>query len=157
MIDKKYLGHRFPHFRSTVEAGRVRLFCKAIGETSLIHLDAQAARDAGYRNILAPITFPAAIAMDNPNPRCIIELVEADIGWILHGEEYCDYFNPICVGDEITTELKIADIYDKKGGALEFVVSEFAMRNQLDELVCRIRRSLVIRRPQPAKATEAAS
>jgi acyl dehydratase len=153
MIDKKHLGHRFPPFRSTVEAGRVRLFCKAIGETFLVHLDAQAARDAGYRNILAPITFPTAIAMDNPNPRCIIELIEADIGWILHGEERYDYFSPICVGDEITTQLKITDIYNKKGGALEFVVSEFAMRNHLEELVCKIRRSLVVRRPQPAKAT----
>jgi hypothetical protein len=71
-----------------------------------------------------------------------------DIGRILHGEEQYDYFNPICVGDEVSTELKITDIYDKKGGALEFVVMALSMRNQLNEPVCAIRRSLVVRRPQ---------
>lgn len=152
-IDKKHIGHRFPPFRSLIEAGRIRLFCKAIEETSSIYLDARAARDAGYRNILAPITFPTAIALDNPNPRCIIELVGVDIGWVLHGEEHYEYLGPICVGDEITTELKITDIYVKKGGALEFVVCEAHMRNQLGECVCNVRRSLVIRRPQAMQAT----
>lgn len=148
MIDRKHIGHAFPAFSSTIEAGRIRLFCKAIGETAAIHHDAAVARKAGYRNVLAPITFPTAIAMDNPNPRCVIELVDVDIGWILHGEEQYDYFNPICVSDEVTTELKITDIYDKKGGALEFVVMALSMRNQLNEPVCAIRRSLVVRRPQ---------
>ena len=157
MVDKKHIGHRFPPFRSLIEAGRIRLFCKAIGESSPIHLDAEAARDAGYRNILAPITFPTAIAMDNPNPRCIIDLVGADIGLVLHGEEHYEYLSPICVGDEITTELKVTDIYAKKGGALEFVVSELHMRNQLGEWVCNVRRSLVIRQPQAATAMGGAS
>ena len=148
MIDRKHIGHVFPAFESTIEAGRIRLFCKAIGETAAIHHDAAVARKSGYRNILAPLAFPTAIAMDNPNPRCIIELVDVDIAWILHGEEHYDYFNPICAGDQITTELKITDIYDKKGGALEFVVAALRMRNQLNELVCDIRRSLVVRRPQ---------
>jgi acyl dehydratase len=152
-IDRRHIGHRFPAFVSLVEAGRIRLFCKAIGESSPIHLDADAARRAGYRNIVAPITFPTAIAMDNPNPRCIIELVDVDIGWVLHGEEHYEYFQPICVGDEITTELEITDIYSKKGGALEFIVCELGMRNQSAEPVCNVRRSLVIRRPQTSKAT----
>ena len=153
MIDRKHIGHRFPPFRSLIEAGRIRLFCKAIGETSSLHHNVDAAREAGYRNILAPLTFPTAIAMDNPNPRCIIELVGVDIGWVLHGEEHYDYFDPVCVGDEITTELTITDIFDKKGGALEFVVCELQMRNQLGARVCSVRRSLVIRRPQAAAGT----
>ena len=68
MIDKRHIGHKFPSFSSIIEAGRVRLFCTAIGETNLIHADAKAARQAGYRNVVAPLTFPTAIAMDNPNP-----------------------------------------------------------------------------------------
>lgn len=150
MIDRKHIGHSFPTFRTTVEAGRVRLFCKAIGETSSVHSDPEAARALGYRDILAPITFPTALAMDNPNPRCVIELVGVDIAWVLHGEEHYSYFNPVCVGDEIEIELKITDIFDKKGGALEFVVMELDMINQLEERVCTVRRSLVVRRPTSA-------
>jgi acyl dehydratase len=156
MIDRKHIGHIFPAFLSTIEAGRIRLFCKAIGETAAIHHEAEVARKAGYRNILAPIAFPTTIAMDNPNPRCIIELVDVDIGWVLHGEERYEYFNAICVGDQIMTELKITDIYDKKGGALEFVVVALSMCNQLNERVCDIRRSLVVRRPQPRNTVGAA-
>jgi acyl dehydratase len=155
-IDRRHIGHRFPAFRSLIEAGRIRLFCKAIGETSAVHLDVEAARAAGYRHILAPITFPTAIAMDNPNPRCVIELLNIDIGWVLHGEEHYEYLKPICVGDEVTAELQIADIYAKKGGALEFVVCSLQMRNQFAEEVCRVRRSLVIRRPQTAGPAGAA-
>jgi acyl dehydratase len=153
MIDKKHIGHRFPPFHSVIEAGRVRLFCQAIGETAAIYLDAQAARAAGYRHILAPLTFPTAVSMDNPNSQRILKLLAVDVAWVLHGEEHYDYFAPMCVGDEIAAELTIADIYEKKGGALEFVVAELHMRNQLEERVCRIRRSLVVRRPGAARQT----
>jgi acyl dehydratase len=153
MIDRKHIGHRFVPFTTAIEAGRVRLFCKAIGENRAIHLDATAAQAAGHRNILAPITFPTAIALDNPNPRAAIELVGVNIAWILHGEEHYECFAPIFVGDRITTAIQIVDIYDKKGGALEFIVSELSMNNHLDERVCNARRSLVVRRPQNAPGT----
>lgn len=150
MIDRQHIGQRFPSFSTTVEAGRIKLFCKAIGETNPLHLDAEAARAAGYRNIVAPITFLSAVALDMPNPRAVIELVGVDIAWILHGEESYEYFEPLCVGDQISTEMKIVDIYDKKGGALEFIVTELSMVNQDQQPVCKARRSLVVRRPQPA-------
>jgi acyl dehydratase len=154
MIDRRHIGHEFPPFSSIIEAGRVRLFCQAIGETALIHVDARAARQAGYRNIVAPLTFPAAVAMDNPDPRRIIDLMEVDIAWILHGEEHYDCLRPICVGDEITTSLKIIDVYDKKNGALEFVLTELDMRNQFEERVCKIRRLFIVRRPRTAVPAE---
>jgi acyl dehydratase len=154
MIDKKHIGYRFPPFTTTVEAGRVRLFCKAIGETNSVHLDADAARAAGYRDIVTPITFPAAIGLDTPNPRAVTERVGVDIAWILHGEEQYEYLAPICVGDRITTELCIVDVHDKKGGELEFIVTELSMVNQEHEPVCKLRRSLVVRRPGRTTSTE---
>lgn len=145
MIDRNYIGHQFPPYTSLIEAGRVRLYCQSIGETALIHSDTNFARNAGYRNIVAPLTFPTAVSMDSPNPRRVIELLDIDLARILHGEEHYDYFAPICVGDEITTESKITDIYEKKNGFLEFVILELNMRNQLDEPVCKIRRTFVLR------------
>ena len=151
MIDTRHIGHEFTPFDTTVEAGRVRLFCRAIGETAAVHFDAEAARAAGYPNILAPLSFPTAIAMDNPNPRCVIDLLEVNIAWVLHGEEHYDYHAPICVGDRITTAIKIIDIYSKKNGALEFVVTALDMRNERAQPVCKVRRSIAVRRP-PARA-----
>jgi acyl dehydratase len=82
----------------------------------------------------------------------MIELLGVNIAWVLHGEEQFDYFAPICVGDRITAQLRITDLYDKKGGALEFIAAAFEMTNQLQEKVCAIRRILVIRRPRPEGA-----
>ena len=148
MIDRKHIGRAFPPYTSLVEAGRVRLYCQAIGETAPIHWDAKIARSAGYRNILAPLTFPTVVSMDNPNPRRVIQLLDISLTRVLHGEEQYDYFAPICVGDEITSESEIVDIYDKKGGLLEFVILELNMQNQLDERVCKIRRSFIVRGTQ---------
>ena len=148
MIDRKHIGRAFPPYTSLVEAGRVRLYCQAIGETAPIHWDTKIARSAGYRNILAPLTFPTVVSMDNPNPRRVIELLDISLARVLHGEEHFDYFSPICVGDEITSESKIVDIYEKKGGLLEFVILELNMQNQFDERVCKIRRSFIVRGTQ---------
>ena len=147
MIDTRHIGHKFTPFESIVEAGRVRLFCQAIGETAAIHFDAGAARTAGYPNILAPLTFPIAIAMDNASPRCVIDLLGIDIAWILHSEERYDYLGPICVGDRITTGIEIINIYAKKNGALQFVVTALEMHNALGQPVCKVRRSFAVRQP----------
>jgi acyl dehydratase len=147
MIDTRHIGHRFTPFDSVIEAGRVRLFCQAIGETAAIHFDARAARAAGYPDIVAPLTFPAAIAMDNPNPHCVIDLLGVEIARILHSEERYDYLAPICVGDRITTGIAVMDIYTKKNGALQFVVTSLEMHNALGQPVCKVRRSFVVRQP----------
>ena len=154
MIDTRHIGHRFTPFETIIEAGRVRLFCQAIGETAAIHFDARAARAAGYPNIPAPLTFPAAIAMDNPNPRCVIDLLEVNIAWILHSEEHYEYLGPICVGNRITTGIEIMDIYTKKNGALQFVVTALDMHNELAQPVCKARRSFVVRRPSDSLQRE---
>ena len=53
-LDKKLIGHKFNAFTTTVEAGKIRLFCKAIGEEDPIYVDEEAAKKAGYRAIPAP-------------------------------------------------------------------------------------------------------
>jgi hypothetical protein len=39
----------------------------------------------------------------------------------------------------------VSDIYDKKGGALEFVVNDTTVTNQLGEHVAELRSVLVVR------------
>ena len=46
-LDKKLIGHKFNAFTTTVEAGKIRLFCKAIGEDDPIYVDEEAAKKAG--------------------------------------------------------------------------------------------------------------
>ena len=145
MLDKSKIGHDFPSFAVDVEKGRLRFFAKAIGETNPIYTDERAAKAAGYPAIPAPPTYMFSVDLDGPELMPIIGLLDLDIGRVLHGSQEFDYLGQIYAGDRITQQSKIVDIYDKKGGALEFVVQESSYSNQNGELVGKARQTLVYR------------
>lgn len=150
-LDKKLIGHTFEPFTTTVEAGKIRLFCKAIGEEDPIYTDEAAAKAAGYRGITAPLTFLRALQADDPNKGGLLRLLNVDIGLILHGEQHFEYFAPVVVGDKVTCQEKVVDIYDKKGGALWFVVQEMEMKDQAGKLLAKGKGVTVVRNPDAAK------
>ena len=150
-LDKKVVGHEFKAFSATAEAGKVRLFCKAIGEEDPIYVDEAAAKKAGFAKIPVPPTFLQAITNDNPDKGGLLQLLNVDIGLILHGEQHYDYYAPVFVGDRVTCQQKIVDIYDKKGGALWFIVSETSMKNEAGKMVAKATGITVVRNPDAGK------
>jgi acyl dehydratase len=150
-LDKKIIGHEFKAFSAVAEAGKVRLFCKAIGEEDPIYVDEAAAKKAGYARIPTPPTFLQAITNDDPEKGGLLKLLNVDIGLILHGEQHYDYFAPVFVGDRITCRQKVVDLYDKKGGALWFVVSETEMKNEAGKMVAKATGITVVRNPDAGK------
>ena len=145
MLDKDKIGHEFSSCTTDIEKGRLRFFAKAIGETNPIYSDEDAAKAAGYPNIPAPPTFMFSVDLDGPEMLPIVGLLQLDIGRVLHGTQDFEYLGQIYAGDRITQSSKIVDIYDKKGGALEFVVQESTYTNQNDELVGPAQQTLVYR------------
>ena len=75
----------------------------------------------------------------------MIDTVLFDLGKVLHGEQRFDYHAPVCAGDTLRFESKVSDIYDKKGGALEFVVNGTKVTNQLGEHVADLHSVIVVR------------
>ena len=144
MIDKKHIGRQLPTFLATAEAGQLRFFAKAIGETNPIYFDEQAARDAGHPGLPLPPTFLFSLEFQIPSNtwRDELGIVTARI---LHGEESFRYHRMAYAGDTLRFDVRIADIYDKKGGALEFVVRETRVTNQHGEHVADLRSVLVQR------------
>ena len=150
-IDKKHIGHEFKPFTAVAEAGKLKLFCKAIGEEDPIYQSEDAAKKAGYRAIPAPPTYLTAVTNDDPDKGGLLRLLNVDIGLILHGEQHYDYLAPVFVGDKVTCQQKIVDIYDKKGGALWFIVSETAMKNEAGKMVAKATGITVVRNPDAGK------
>jgi acyl dehydratase len=144
MIDKKHIGRTLPAFRTTVEAGRLRFFAKAIGETNPLYFDESAARDAGHANLPLPPTFLFSLEFEQPDASWRDE-IGIELPRILHGEQQFTYHRMACAGDTLLFESRIADIYDKKGGALEFVVRETRVTNQHGEHVADLR-SVIVQR-----------
>lgn len=145
MLDTSKIGHEFAPFTIDVEKGQLRFFAKAIGETNPIYSDEAAAIAAGYRTIPAPATFMFSVDLNGPDLLPIVGLLELDIGKVLHGTQDFEYLGQIYAGDNISQTSKIVDIYDKKGGALEFVVIESNYTNQNGELVGKAQQTLVYR------------
>lgn len=145
MLDKTKIGHQFSSFTADVEKGRLKFFAKAIGETNPIYSDEQAALEAGYKNIPAPPTFPMVLDMESPEFLPVLNLLNMDIGKILHGSHAFEYFTQIYCGDTITVTSVVKDIYDKQGGTLEFVVMENTYTNQQGVVAAKAKNTLVYR------------
>ena len=145
MIDKQYIGHTLPPFQANVEPGRLRFYAKATGQTDPIYLDEEAARAAGHPGLPVPPTFLFCLEMESPNPAAIRELLGMDYRRLLHGEQGFSYYAMAYAGDKLTFSQQIADIYDKKDGALEFVVRKTRVTNQRAELVAELRCVSVVR------------
>ncbi|TWO73369.1 MaoC family dehydratase [Caenimonas sedimenti] len=139
MIARSYIGHTVPPFPVAVEKGRLRLFAKATGQTDPQYLDEEAARAAGHPGLPVPPTFFFCLEMESPNPAAIRELLGLDYRRLLHGEQGFRYHAMAYAGDTLTFAQRIEDIYDKKNGALEFVVRKTRVTNQRDELVAELR------------------
>ncbi|MDO8440613.1 MAG: MaoC family dehydratase N-terminal domain-containing protein [Polaromonas sp.] len=145
MIDKKFIGYEVPPTLWDVEKGRIRFFAEVIGAADPIYLDAAAAKAAGYRNVVAPPTFIFGAESDSGVLMKLLDTLKIDLRKVLHGEQRFDYHAPVCAGDTLRFQTRISDIYDKKGGALEFVVNDTKVTNQLDEHVADLHSVLVVR------------
>jgi acyl dehydratase len=150
MIDRKWIGRESQACVLQVDRGRLKFFAKAIGETDPIYFEESAARDAGYPDIPAPPTFLMAAELDAGGTERMLADLGVPIARILHGEQGFTYHGAVCAGDTVTVKSKITDIYDKKNGALEFIVKTAHARNQRGELVVEMRSVIVVRNPKAA-------
>jgi N-terminal half of MaoC dehydratase len=106
-----------------MERGRLRFFAETIGLTDPLYLDSAAARRAGYPDILVPPTFLGnALELELPQPLSWLAALGANLERTTHGEQSFEYHSLAFAGDRLTFKRSIADVYVKKGGALEFVV-----------------------------------
>jgi acyl dehydratase len=145
MLDKSKIGHEFEPVTFRVDEGRLRFFAKAIGETDPIHFDEAAAKAAGHRSVVATPTFVGCLEMDKPDPFEMVSVVGGDLSKALHGSQTFVYHHPVYAGDHITYKSRVKEIYDRKGGALEFVDVETEAFNQDGMLTAVIGQTVVIR------------
>ena len=126
-----------------MERGRLRFFAEAIGLTDPVYLDSAVAQSAGYPDILVPPTFLGnALELELPQPLSWLAALGADLERTTHGEQSFEYRALAFAGDRLTFKRSIADVYVKKGGALEFVVKRTEITRddgtQIAEVLCSL-------------------
>jgi acyl dehydratase len=145
MWNADYIGKEYPSFTVEVEKGRLGFFARSIGDDNPVYQDEAVAKAAGFRSIPAPLTFPFSIMMDAGQGTIVLEDMDIDITKSVHGEQIFEYHSDICAGDVITGRQKILDMFEKKGGALQFIVTEIRLENQHGKHVCDFRTVIVVR------------
>ena len=147
-LDQNVIGKQLPPVTMTIDAGRLRFFAKAIGETNPVFTDLQTAHAAGHRDLPVPPTFLFGIELERPDPFDWLAGVGVDLRRVLHGEQSFTYHSQAVAGDVLTATPRIANVYSKKGGALEFIEKTSTVTRENGELVAELNSVIVVRNPE---------
>ena len=122
MIDRAPIGFSTPPTTVAIDAWRVRLFCQPTGDTDPVHWDPDAAARAGHTACPVPPTFLKALETDHCSSALLMERLGVPLRTVLHAAQSFDDLAPLHVGDRIEISRHITDSYDKRDGALTFIV-----------------------------------
>jgi acyl dehydratase len=111
-----------------VEAERIAQYADAVGEPSPVHRDAGAAREAGFRDVVAPPMFCVVYSSVAMGPAIFDPEVAINFATMVHGGQEFVWSEPVCAGDLITTTATCKDISER--GGMGFYVFESVSRNQ---------------------------
>ncbi|MBB3665586.1 acyl dehydratase [Prauserella sediminis] len=138
------VGTDFGPHEVLVETALLRLFTKVVGMNDPVHHDPAAAARAGLPGLLVPPTYLFGLERQHPEVPRIIDKLGIDIGSVLHGEQSFRYHAPCYSGDVLSFRPRFADYYEKKGGALRFLVRDCAVTRDGDP-IAELRNVVVIR------------
>ncbi len=144
MIDQSFVGLELPSYDVEVEAGRLRQFAKAIGETRPEYIDPEAARAKGWPGLPVPPTLLFGLEMELPDPWSYLRTIGVDIANVLHGEQEFTYHEQAWAGDVLTFSASIASIDVKRGGAMELVTKLTDVTKNGGTPVARLRMLIVV-------------
>jgi hypothetical protein len=132
-IARHHIGFTLPSFTVLVDPERLQQFSRAIGETS-----------PQLCGTIAPPTFLKALEGEHNSSRVMLEALEVNLRDIVHAEQQFDYLAPVRAGDSIQVERRVRDIYDKRDGAIEFIVLESVLTRE-GAVVARSRQLIMVR------------
>ena len=122
---------------------KVREYAYAVGESDPRCLDPEAARAAGYADVVAPPMFAVVFGGRAMAPALFDPEVGIDFSRLVHGAQEFTWGEPVVAGDEITTEAAHEDTSER--GGLKFFVFTTRSVNQRGELVCEGRWTNIVR------------
>ena len=146
MVDASAIGRAFTPVTARVEPGRLRYFLDTIGETNPVYRDPAAAKAAGFQATPVPPTYLFCLEfMDSEKPFEMLQALNMDLRKVLHGEQKFVYHAPVVVGDVLTFRSEVADVVQKKGGAMTLITVATQVNNQNGEPVADAIRVVVER------------
>ena len=128
------VGKTYPPVSYAVGREKVREFAGVVGEEDPRYHDVEAAREAGYADVVAPPMFAVVYSGRAVGPALFDPEVGIDFSRMVHGGQEFVWGAPVVAGDEISTEVEVKDVAER--GGLQFFVFESRSTNQDGETVC---------------------
>jgi acyl dehydratase len=128
------IGKTYDPLLYAVGREKVREYAYAVGETNPLHLDVEAARAAGYADVVAPPMFAVVYKGPAVWPVMADPEVGIDFAMMVHGSQDFAWGPLVVAGDEVTTQTTVKHISERAG--LGFYVFESVSTNQDGDTVC---------------------
>jgi acyl dehydratase len=137
------IGKSYAPVLYAVGREKIREYAHAVGETSALYLDLEAARGAGHADLVAPPMFVVVYCSQAFTTALFDPELGIDFAHLVHGAQEFKWEHPVVAGDEITTTLTVKDIAERAG--LRFDTFETVSVNQRGESTCVGTWSTIIR------------
>ncbi len=133
-VNTAAVGKVYPPDTYAVGREKIREYASAVGESNPLYLAVEAARAAGYADVVAPPMFAVVYSGRAVAPALFDPEVGINFANMLHAGQEFEWGPVVVAGDEITTVTSVRDISERGGmGFYEFVTES---RNQRGETVC---------------------
>jgi acyl dehydratase len=129
------VGKEWPGVTYQVGREKIKEYANALGIENPVHFDVEAARAAGFRDVVAPPMFAVVYSAPAMGPVMFDPEVGMNFAAMVHGGQEFEWGEPVCSGDEVTTTPKCLSIEEKDGKG--FYVFESVSVNQDGERVVR--------------------
>jgi acyl dehydratase len=127
------IGKTYPPDTYVVGREKIREYASAVGESNPLHSDPEAARAAGFADVVAPPMFAVVYAIRSVGPAVLDPELGINFALLVHGAQEFRWGPLVVAGDEITTTTEVKDISDR--GSMSFYVFETRSVNQRQETV----------------------
>jgi acyl dehydratase len=128
------VGKTYDPVTYAVGREKIREYAVAVGETNPLHLDLDAARSAGYRDLVAPPMFAVVYCGVALGPALFDPEVGIAFSRLVHGGQTFEWGPLVIAGDEISTTMEVTEISERRG--LQFFVFRSVSTNQDGDTVC---------------------
>jgi acyl dehydratase len=143
-LDRELVGRSYPP-SAVYEVGRVKIaeFATAIGADDPVHRDPDAARAAGYPDVIAPPTFAIVLTLEAANVVLTDPQVSLDYSRVVHGEQKFAHHRPIRAGDRLVATTTIEAVRTVAGN--DMLTTRVDVATEDGEAVCSATSMLVAR------------
>src|SRR5207244_1903252 len=98
-VKTEAIGKEWPAASFEVEAERIDRYADAVGEGNPVHHDAEAAKAAGFRDLVAPPMFCVVYSAPAMGPAILDPEVGINLPAMVHGSQEFEWGEPVCAGD----------------------------------------------------------